>query len=127
LKIFGDEIERRNAIATRYNDALQDLVIVPRVLPERSSVWAQYTIRVDPAKRTSMAETLKAEGIPTAIYYPKPLHEQTAYRGFPCAGNGLPVSESLVGEVISLPMHPYLEAEPQDRIVDAVREALHSR
>jgi dTDP-4-amino-4,6-dideoxygalactose transaminase len=124
LKIFEDEIERRNAIATRYNGALQDVAIVPRVLPDRSSVWAQYTIRIDPAKRAGMVEALKAKGIPTAIYYPKPVHQQTAYRRFPCAGNGLPVSEALAQEVISLPMHAYLEPELQDRIVDAVREAL---
>jgi dTDP-4-amino-4,6-dideoxygalactose transaminase len=124
LKIFEDEINRRNAVAARYNDALQDVAIVPRVLPDRSSVWAQYTIRIDPAKRAGMAEALKVKGIPTAIYYPKPVHQQTAYRRFPCAGNGLPVSEALAQEVISLPMHPYLEPELQDRIVDAVHEAL---
>jgi dTDP-4-amino-4,6-dideoxygalactose transaminase len=124
LKIFEDEIERRNAIATRYNEALQDIAIVPRVLPDRSSVWAQYTIRIDPTKRATMAEALKAKGIPTAIYYPKPVHQQTAYRRFPCAGNGLPVSEALAQEVISLPMHAYLEPELQHRIVEAVREAL---
>jgi len=124
LKIFEDEIERRNAVAARYNDALQDVAIVPRVQPDRSSVWAQYTIRIDPAKRAGMAEALKAKGIPTAIYYPKPVHQQTAYRRFPCVGNGLPVSDALGQEVISLPMHAYLEPELQDRIVDAVREAL---
>ena len=124
LKIFEDEIERRNAVAARYNDALQDVAIVPRVQPDRSSVWAQYTIRIDPAKRAGMAEALKVKGIPTAIYYPKPVHQQTAYRRFPCVGNGLPVSDALGQEVISLPMHAYLEPELQDRIVDAVREAL---
>jgi dTDP-4-amino-4,6-dideoxygalactose transaminase len=124
LKIFEDEINRRNAVAARYNDALQDVAIVPRVLPDRSSVWAQYTIRIDPAKRAGMAEALKAKGIPTAIYYPKPVHQQTAYRRFPCAGNGLPVSETLAQEVISLPMHPYIEPELQGQIVAAVREAL---
>ena len=62
--------------------------------------------------------------VPTAIHYPKPLHRQEAYRHFPTAGNGLPVSELLAGEVISLPMHPYLEPPVQDRIVAAVRDSL---
>jgi dTDP-4-amino-4,6-dideoxygalactose transaminase len=69
---------------------------------------------------------LKTAGIPTAIYYPKPLHRQTAYRHFPIAGDGLPVSEQLADEVISLPMHPYLDAATQDRIISAVRRALRS-
>jgi dTDP-4-amino-4,6-dideoxygalactose transaminase len=124
LKIFEDEIDRRNAIAARYSASLKDVAIVPRVLPDRSSVWAQYTIRVDPAKRASLAAALKEKGVPTAIYYPRPVHQQTAYRHFPCAGNGLPISEALAQEVISLPMHAYLEPGLLDRIVDAVRAAL---
>jgi dTDP-4-amino-4,6-dideoxygalactose transaminase len=124
LKIFADEIERRDAIASRYNEALAEVAIVPRLAPGATSVWAQYTIRVDPAKRVSLAAALKTKGIPTAIYYPKPLHQQTAYRHFPCAGNGLPASEALAQEVISLPMHPYLDAALQDRIVAVVRDAL---
>ena len=62
--------------------------------------------------------------MPTAIYYPKPLHRQTAYRGYPVAGNGLPVSERIADEVISLPMHPYLEPDEQDFIVEIVRRGL---
>ena len=71
-----------------------------------------------------MAARLKSEGIPTAVYYPKPLHRQTAYRHYPAAGNGLPVSDRLAEEVLSLPMHPYLDEAAQDRIAEAVREAL---
>jgi dTDP-4-amino-4,6-dideoxygalactose transaminase len=74
--------------------------------------------------RDGLAEKLKASGIPTAVYYPKPLHRQTAYKQFPMADGGLSVSERLADEVISLPMHPYLDAPTQDRIVDAVRQAL---
>ena len=124
LKIFADEIERRDGIASRYSEELADVAIVPKVAPGVTSVWAQYTIRVDPAKRAALAAALQAKGIPTAIYYPKPLHQQTAYRRFPCAGNGLPVSEALAQEVISLPMHPYLESTLQDRIITVVRDAL---
>ena len=68
--------------------------------------------------------SLKEDGIPTMVYYPKPLHQQTAYKHFPVAGNGLPVSERLAKEVLSLPMHPYLEAPVQERIIDAVKRGL---
>lgn len=93
-------------------------------MPDCLSVWAQYTIRVPAAQRAAIAEGLKAKGVPTAVYYPKPLHQQTAYKGYPVAGNGLPVSERVCHEVLSLPMHPYLDSATQDRIVEAVRETL---
>ncbi len=124
LKIFPEEIEARNRAAQRYDAALSDLCIVPKVPEGCTSVWAQYTIRLKPGVRDGLAGALKAKGIPTAIYYPKPLHKQTAYRGFPSAEGGLPVSERLADEVISLPMHGYLDEPTQDRIVTAVREAL---
>ncbi len=124
LKIFPDEIVARNRVAMRYSDALADIATVPRVSNESSSVWAQYTLRVAPARRDALAAALKAEGIPTAIYYSKPLHRQPAYRDFPIVDGGVPVSEQLSKEVISLPMHAYLEPPVQDRIVDAVRRAL---
>jgi dTDP-4-amino-4,6-dideoxygalactose transaminase len=124
LKIFPDEILARNRVAARYSDALADVAAVPRVGNESSSVWAQYTLRVAPARRDALAAALKAEGIPTAIYYTKPLHRQPAYRDFPVADGGVPVSEQLSKEVISLPMHAYLESPVQDRIIAAVRRAL---
>ena len=74
--------------------------------------------------RDALAAALKAQGIPTAIYYPKSLHQQTAYRDFPVADGGLPVSEQLSADVISLPMHAYLDEPTQDRIIEAVRGAL---
>ncbi|MFZ0374657.1 MAG: DegT/DnrJ/EryC1/StrS family aminotransferase [Xanthobacteraceae bacterium] len=124
LKIFPDEILARDRVASRYSDALADVAAVPRVGNESSSVWAQYTLRVAPGRRDAFAAALKAEGIPTAIYYTKPLHRQPAYRDFPIADGGVPVSEQLSKEVISLPMHAYLERPVQDRIIDAVRRAL---
>jgi dTDP-4-amino-4,6-dideoxygalactose transaminase len=124
LKIFRDEIETRNRVAARYNQALKDVATVPMVPDGYGSVWAQYTIRLAPGRRDALAKALSAEGIPTAIYYAKPLHKQTAYRDFPVAEAGLPVSERLADEVISLPMHAYLDEAIQDRIVDAVRRAL---
>jgi len=124
LRIFPEEIEARGRIARRYNDALGDVVVVPRLPNDCSSVWAQYTIRVPTGRREGLAAALKAEGIPTAIYYPKPLHRQTAYKHFPTVEGSLPLSDRLAGEVISLPMHAYLEEPVQDRIVAAVRRAL---
>ena len=124
LKIFRDEIETRNRVAGRYSRALKDVATVPVVPDGYTSVWAQYTLRLAPGKREEFARALQAEGIPTAIYYAKPLHRQTAYRGFPVAAAGLAVSERLADEVISLPMHAYLDEPTQDRIVDAVKRAL---
>ena len=126
LKIFPEEIVARNAVAQRYAGGLAGVATVPRVGNESSSVWAQYTIRLAPGRRDTLAAALKAQGIPTAIYYAKPLHRQAAYRGFPVADGGVPVSERLAEEVISLPMHAYLEAPVQDRIIAAVRRALAS-
>ena len=74
--------------------------------------------------RDRLAATLKGQGIPTAIYYPKPVHRQEAYRQFPVADGGLPVSDRLAEEVISLPMHAYLDEPTQDRIINAVRNEL---
>jgi dTDP-4-amino-4,6-dideoxygalactose transaminase len=124
LKIFEDEIVKRQAVAKRYNEGLGDVAIVPRVLDGCVSTWAQYTIRVGKGRRDAVAAALKVSGVPTAIYYPKPLHQQTAYREFPSAGNGLPVSDIIAQEVLSLPMHPYLAADVQDRIIEATRAAV---
>jgi dTDP-4-amino-4,6-dideoxygalactose transaminase len=124
LKIFPDEIEARSRAARRYNDRLGDIVTVPLLPNYATSVWAQYTIRVAPDRRDGLAAALRAEGIPTAIYYPKPLHRQAAYREFPIVDGGLAVSERLADEVISLPMHAYLDEQVQDRILGAVRRAL---
>jgi dTDP-4-amino-4,6-dideoxygalactose transaminase len=124
LKIFPDEIVARNAVAQRYTSGLASAAILPRVGNESTSVWAQYTIRLAPGRRDALAAALKGQGIPTAIYYAKPLHHQAAYRGFPVGAGGVPVSERLAEEVISLPMHAYLDQQVQDRIVAAVQRAL---
>jgi dTDP-4-amino-4,6-dideoxygalactose transaminase len=119
LDIFPDEIEARQTVAARYAEALGNRVITPTVPDDAISVWAQYTIRVAAGRRDEVAAKLKTLGIPTAVYYPKPLHRQTAYWQFP-ANRSLAVSERLSQEVLSLPMHPYLDAEAQQRIVSAV-------
>jgi len=124
LKIFDDEIAARDKVAARYARALGNVVTVPRLATGCSSVWAQYTIRLpDGADRDGFAAALRAQGIPTAIYYPKSMHQQTAYRDFPVADGGLPASERLSADVISLPMHAYLDEPTQERIIKAVRGA----
>jgi dTDP-4-amino-4,6-dideoxygalactose transaminase len=125
LKIFDDEIAARNKVAERYARGLGNVVTVPHLAKGCSSVWAQYTIRLPRGvDRDGFAAALKAQGIPTAIYYVKSMHQQTAYRDYPVAEGGLPVSEKLSDDVISLPMHAYLDEPTQDRIIRAVRSAV---
>ncbi|SHN82774.1 DegT/DnrJ/EryC1/StrS family aminotransferase [Bradyrhizobium erythrophlei] len=122
LKIFDDEIAARNKVAERYAQGLGNVVTVPRLAERHSSVWAQYTIRLPQGTdRDAFAAALKAQGVPTAIYYPKSMHQQTAYKNYPVADGGLAVSERLSSDVISLPMHAYLDEASQDRVIQAVR------
>jgi dTDP-4-amino-4,6-dideoxygalactose transaminase len=124
LKIFPDEIAARDGVARRYAEGLGGAVTVPLVPPGSTSVWAQYTIRIPGGRRDKLAAALKAEGIPTAIYYPIPLHRQQAYKHYPVGAGGVAVSDQLAAEVISLPMHAYLDEPTQDRVIDATRRAL---
>jgi dTDP-4-amino-4,6-dideoxygalactose transaminase len=124
LAIFADEIRARQLVADRYRAGLADVAAVPAVQRGDTSVWAQYTLRIPAGRRAAVMEALKADGVPTAIYYPRPLHHQTAYKDYPVAGNGLAVCERLSAEVLSLPMHPYLAEAEQAYIVDCVRRAL---
>jgi dTDP-4-amino-4,6-dideoxygalactose transaminase len=120
LAIFADEIAARQQVAARYADGLtQACLSVPTVIPGGVSTWAQYVI--EHRNRDGLAAHLKAQGIPTAVYYPVPMHRQTPYTGFPQGPGGLPVSEAKAGTVLALPMHPYLTPETQDRIIQAVR------
>lgn len=124
LKIFADEIAARNRAAQHYANGLADVVGVPNVPAGLTSVWAQYTIRISGGRRDKVAATLKVDGVPTAIYYPIPLHRQQAYKHYPVGEGGVAVSDQLATEVLSLPMHAYLDGATQDRVVDAVRRAL---
>jgi len=124
LAIYSEELEKREAVARRYNDALRDVVDVPYV-PENTSksVWAQYTVKLaEGTDRDALQGALKERGVPTAVYYPLPLHMQTAYSEYPCAPDGLKTSQMLSKCVLSLPMHPYLDAATQDHIVATLRE-----
>ena len=122
LSIFEEEIEARQRVARRYNEALSDVVVTPKVASGAVSAWAQYTVRTE--QRDRLAERLKEHKVPTAIYYPKPLHCQTAYLHYPTSPGGLPTSAKLAAEVLSLPMHPYLDADTQDCIITWVRDAI---
>jgi UDP-2-acetamido-2-deoxy-ribo-hexuluronate aminotransferase len=124
LERFDWEIERRLAIGRRYGELLAGLepqVETLAVRPDRTNVFAQYTIRC--SNRDQVQRHLGGEGIPTAVHYPLSLHQQPAYaQGY--AGQSFPNAERLAREVISLPMHPYLDAATQTRIADAVRASV---
>jgi len=120
LEIFADEIKRRDAIAARYTKALHGRVELPDPPDGYQSVWAQYTLRLPERDRNRMKETLAQQGIPTNIYYPRPVHEQAAYHHYPVTGNGTPNATRLPREVLSLPIHPYLDPAVQDRIIAAI-------
>ena len=125
LEIFDREIELRQSVATRYTEGLKDICTVPHVKEHNLSAWAQYSIRHD--QRDAIMSQLKDKGIPTAIYYPKPLHLQDAFSDLKYDEGDFPVSEHVSHTVFSLPMHPYLTPEDQDRVIDAVREAVTSK
>jgi dTDP-4-amino-4,6-dideoxygalactose transaminase len=119
LKIFAGELEQRDAIARRYAAGLKGSVAnTPSVIEGGTSVWAQYTI--EHSNRDGLAAHLKVLGVPTAAYYPMPMHVQACYSRYPRPG-GLPVSEAKAKTVLALPMHPYLDVDTQARIIDGVR------
>jgi len=119
LKIFADEIDRRQVIADRYAEGLRGAIKgVPGVIEGGRSVWAQYVIEHD--NRDGLQAHLTANGIPSMVYYPVPIHEQDfALRYAPAKGH-LKVTEAASQHVLALPMHPYLEPSDQDRVIDAV-------
>jgi dTDP-4-amino-4,6-dideoxygalactose transaminase len=122
LAIFEDELAERRRIAERYATGLDGVVAVPRVPEGSAASWSLYTIRTP--RRDALKQALAERGIRTEIYYPRPLHLQAPYRDFPAAPGGLPVTERLRDEVLSLPMHPYLTPDQTNYICNAVRTAL---
>jgi dTDP-4-amino-4,6-dideoxygalactose transaminase len=120
LAIFHDEIEARERIARRYNEELEGHVLsVPFVKDGYQSVWAQYTIEVE--NRSALQAGLRDKGVPSAVYYPVPMHMQAPYSRFSSAPGGLPVTEEKKDKVLSLPMHPYLDDDTQSAIIEAVK------
>ena len=125
LAIYPDEIEARQRVADRYTDALQDVIDTPHVGNESQSIWAQYTLKTRTGQnREAIMASMKDAGVPTTVYYPMPLHQQQAYDKFSIDPAGLGISEALARQVFSLPMHPYLDTETQDRVIAALRTAL---
>lgn len=128
LKIFKDELKKRDKVADYYSQALKGIVKVPRLIEGATSAWTQYTVRLPKTvDRTSLMAELNKLGVPTMIYYVKPLHLQTAYRHYPVAGEKeLAVSTQLSREVLSLPMHPYIDTEAQKYVVECITEYLEN-
>jgi dTDP-4-amino-4,6-dideoxygalactose transaminase len=120
LAIFAEEIALRQVVADRYAEGLKGAVLAtPGVIDGGVSVWAQYVIEHE--NRDGLAAHLKTQGIPTAVYYPVPMHVQAPYAHFPRGAGGLPVTEAKAETVLALPMHPYLGEADQQKIVDAIR------
>lgn len=122
LDILGEETEARQRLADRYSAELSGIALVPVVDARATSAWAQYTVQVD--CRDAVAARMAECGVPTAVYYPKPVHHQPAYARFPVAPGGLPVAEAVSQRVLSLPVHPYLTEGAQARVIDAFRRAV---
>jgi len=119
MPLFKEEIDLRQDVAARYTQGLEGLCETPQVLDGCVSTWAQYTIKVAPSQRSTIINGLKDAGIPSMIYYTIPLHLQKAYSHYPRARESLATSELLSQQCMSLPMHPYLEADQQDTIINA--------
>lgn len=119
MDIFDQEVEARQAVAKCYSEGLGELVQVPYVAPECHSVWAQYSVLSE--NREILLQKLKAAGIPTAIYYPVPLHQQRAFVHLGYKLGDFPMSEQISERIFSLPMHPYLKAAQQDIIFKAIQ------
>ena len=122
LQAFPEEVEARQVIAERYTAGLKDRVETIAVPDGYRSAWSQYSIMTD--QRDQLRAVLGGRGIPAAIYYPKPLHLQAVFADLGYVEGDLPVAESVAKRILSLPMHPYLDEETQQYIIDTVRDAL---
>ena len=120
LKIFDRELAARRRVADIYTRELDGVVKTPQIPPNCESAWAQYTVRS--ADRDAIRAHLQSKGIPSAVYYPRPLHRQPAFSE--ADGLSMPVSEMLAEQVFSLPIHPYLEKDDQMKVIDAVKSAV---
>ena len=120
LTVFEDEVAARIRVGARYSELLGAKSTPPYIEPHNTSVYAQYTIQVD--KREEVQEKLKAAGIPTAVHYPIPLHQQPAFAYLGLGGGAFPVAEAAARRVMSLPISPYLSKVDQDFIVTKVKE-----
>lgn len=122
LSIFDEELTQRRKIASIYDQELGEYVLLPRIQTEMKSAWAHYTIRTK--KRNALRKFLLENDIPTMIYYPKPMHKQIAYQDYHNHKDALPNSEMLCNEVLSLPLHPYINEDQILRITSKIKEFL---
>lgn len=122
LRHFDAEVELRQQVADWYTAELAGVVPTPIVLPHNRSVWAQYTVRVP--NRAAVQAALQAQGIPTAVHYPIPLHKQEAFAGTPSIAHPTPHTLTAAAEVMSLPMHPFLTRDEVRTVAGALKEAL---
>ena len=124
LKVFDNELATRQRLADTYASALKGIVKTPRIPQGSQSAWAQYTVRAPAHQRDKIRTHLKTQNIPTALYYPRPLHLQPAFNQADTAGVKMPTAEKLAREVFSLPIHPYLSEDEQMKVIDAVKVAV---
>ncbi len=128
LDIFDEELALRQQVADRYHDLIGNIVETPQIALGATSSWAQYTIKLPSnVDRDEVCMTMQGLGIPTAIYYPVPMHQQPPYQSFPIARGKLEITEKLSRNVISLPMHPYLDEETQHLVIDGLKKSLEKR
>ena len=118
MEIFEAEIVRRQNIAAAYSDALKNSVVAPHIPANNRSAWAQYSVQTD--DRDQVLAGLKARSVPTAVYYPKPLHLQKAFLSLGYEPGQFPIAEEIAAKIFSLPMHPYLDEHTQEQIIKAV-------
>ena len=125
MDIFDDELALRQQVADRYATLLDGIVETPRLGDGATSSWAQYTVKLPAGTdRDAVMAELRDKGVPSAIYYPVPMHRQPPYKAFPASACGLEATRDLCERVLALPMHPYLEPAQQQQIADAMRAAL---
>jgi dTDP-4-amino-4,6-dideoxygalactose transaminase len=125
LDIFADELALRQQVANRYAALLENLVSVPILSCGTTSSWAQYVIKLPRGTdRAALIKKMKTAGVPTAIYYPIPMHKQPPYAKYPISGCNLPVTMDLCDRVLALPMHPYLKFAQQKYIATSLKQAL---
>ena len=124
LPRFEWELEQRQVVAKRYDKALAGVATVPAVRSYNRSSWAQYSIRVK--DREAVQARLKDAGVPTAVFYPKPLHLQQAFGYLGYKKGDMPISEEVARDIVSLPMHPYMDEKTQSLVIAQVKAALKS-
>lgn len=120
MRVFDEELEMRRSVAKRYSDGLAGHVGLLHTEPRRPSAHAQYTVAIE--RRDEVVEVLRGVGVPSAVYYRTPLHQQKAYSAFPAADD-LTGAEWLGNHVLSIPMHPYLSDEDIESVLNALRRA----